>query len=165
MASSSASLPGFPADEPDRQHAVDRARPRLDRQRQALQQIVEKTARTFDMPIAAVTVIDRDRQMIVARIGVDAEETERDIAFCAHAIHRPGETMVVEDASLDRRFAGNPFVTGDPHIRFYAGKPLVSRDGFAVGTLCIVDTEPREAPANLIELTLLAREVEKVIQG
>lgn len=154
-----------PSGETDRQQAVDRVRPVARRRQAELQQIVERAARAFGTPMAAVSIIDRNRQRHAAHTSGMADETDRDVAFCAHAIHRPGETMVVEDASRDSRFAGNPFVTGEPGIRFYAGKPIVSREGFALGTLCVIDTEPRETPDNLIELTLLAREVEKVVGG
>lgn len=152
-----------PANEAGRQDAVDRASPRIRRQRDQLRAIVQRAARAFDAPIAAVSIIDRTRQKLVAQVGLEEDETSRDVSFCAHAIHRPGELTVVADAAKDERFAGNPLVTGAPHIRFYAGKPLVSREGFALGTLCVIDTEPRDDPGDLVELTLLAREVEKLI--
>lgn len=152
-------------DETQRQTAVDQTWPRIRSRREALQTVVETAARTFKTPIAAVAIIDRDHQRLAAKTGLQKDETNREVAFCAHAIRRPGETMVVEDASADPRFADNPLVTGDPHIRFYAGKPLVTRDGFSIGTLCVIDTEPREAPDNLFELTILAREVEKIMES
>src|SRR5690606_37621818 len=80
-----------------------------------------------------------------ARAGLDAQEGPRDTSFCGHAILEPsGATMVVPDATLDERFAGNPLVTGAPHIRFYAGVPLLNAAGHALGTLCLVDRKPRE---------------------
>ena len=90
----------------------------------------------------AVSLVDAERQWFVAGVGTFAVSTPRDAAFCNHAI-RSDEILVVEDAGLDRRFARNPLVTGAPGIRFYAGAPLSLRHGVRLGTLCLIDTQPR----------------------
>ncbi len=110
-------------------------------------------------PVALITLIDRDRQWLKSRVGLDVEETSRDVAFCAHAILNP-ELTVVPDTAADARFADNSFVTADPHIRFYAGAPLVTEEGHALGTLCVIDRIPRELDsAQRGALRALARQV------
>lgn len=110
---------------------------------QAYDDLTCLAAQICDAPIALISLVDRDRQWFKSRVGLDAEETSRKVSFCAHAIHHPGELLEVEDALEDQRFAGNPLVTGDPHIRFYAGMPIVDAAGLALGTLCVIDRKPR----------------------
>lgn len=94
-------------------------------------------------PMALITLVDADRQWFKSRIGVDATETPRSISFCARAMLEP-KIFLVPDALEDERFRNNPLVVGDPHIRFYAGASLVSREGQPLGTLCIADHVPRQ---------------------
>ncbi len=96
-----------------------------------------------DVPIALVSLVDARRQWFKARIGLGVSQTDRAVSFCGHAIHDPTELFVVEDTLADPRFAGNPLVVGEPRIRFYAGAPILSPQGHAVGTVCVIDQRPR----------------------
>jgi PAS domain S-box-containing protein len=128
----------------------------------AFDDITRLATQLFGTPIALVSLIDRERQWFKSRQGLEACSTPRDQAFCAHAIQLPpGEVMVVEDATLDPRFADNPLVTGELGIRFYAGAPLTDSEGHGLGTLCVIDQKPRAALTGLekTQLRVLAAAV------
>jgi GAF domain-containing protein len=128
---------------------------------QRFDRIVEFTAREFDVPIALISLLDRERQWFKARIGFDVCETARGISFCGHAIGS-ADTLLIPDARMDERFIDNPLVTGEPFIRFYAGAPLRLRSGHAIGTLCLIDTRARMLDA--IELSILSTLRDLVVQ-
>ncbi|MBA2320951.1 MAG: PAS domain S-box protein, partial [Deltaproteobacteria bacterium] len=126
----------------------------------AFDDLTRLAAQICQTPIALVSLIDADRQWFKSRVGLDATETPRDVAFCAHAILDPGHELVVPDALLDARFADNPFVSSPAHVRFYAGMPLTTGSGRAVGTLCVKDHVPRNlTPDQLHALRALGRQV------
>ncbi|ENA29640.1 hypothetical protein HMPREF1487_07894 [Pseudomonas sp. HPB0071] len=108
----------------------------------AFDHIAEIATELFDVPIAIVSLVDEHRQWFKSIRGLDAQETPRDISFCSHAI-LDENIMQVRDAQTDPRFKDNPLVTGNPGIRFYAGIPLRTHEGLALGTLCLIDTNPR----------------------
>ncbi|SDV48664.1 sensor domain-containing diguanylate cyclase [Chitinasiproducens palmae] len=122
--------------------------------------IVDLAVALSGAPIALVSLVAADRQWFKAKVGLDVCETPRNISFCAYAIAQPDEPMVIADASHDPRFANNPLVTGPRHVRAYAGVPLVTDGGLALGTLCVLDTEPRAFSAKQIDaLRKLASQV------
>jgi len=114
--------------------------------------LVTRASVACEMPVAMVTLLDDRRQWLKARLGTHITETPIAHAFCALAIEHPYEVMVVNDARYDERFRGNPYVTGYQKIRFYAGAPMVTPDGVPIGTLCVIDRQPRHISAAKREL-------------
>ena len=116
-------------------------------------------------PVALISIVDGKRQWFKSRIGIELEETARGISFCSQAIEAAGELFVIEDTRGDARFSANPLVTGPPYIRFYAGIPFLSSDGFALGTLCVIDFVPRTLSTHQFEaLRTLGKQVEAQLE-
>ncbi len=146
--------------EQSRQLALDQMLVIDSEEEAAYDDLTRMAAALFEAPIALISLIDRDRQWFKSRIGLQIRQTPREHAFCARAIQQPEQVMVVGDASKDLRFRDNPLVTGDPNLRFYAGAPLVTEDGHALGTICVLDPRAREVDHGKLEmLQALAKQV------
>ncbi len=112
------------------------------------------------VPMSLITLLDADRQYFKSKIGIEGTGTDRDSSFCGHAILHPNDMFIVADPSKDERFHDNPYVTGAPYVGFYAGVPLVNEDGYALGTLCVLDNKPKELTKEQKEtLQALAKQV------
>jgi diguanylate cyclase (GGDEF)-like protein len=149
----------LPANEPDRlaavrDYAILDTPPELE-----FDALTRLAAFMFDAPIAVVAMMDESRLWFKSKIGLDVPELDRKVAFCAHAIMRPRDALVVQDLQADQRFSDNPLVAQAPHIRFYAGAPIVDPGGFALGTIAVIDARPRQFSdgqrAALIDLSTL----------
>ncbi len=132
----------------------------------AYDDMTRMAAQLCDAPMALITLVDDKRQWFKAKVGMQASETPREHAFCAHAIKEPSSVFVVKDTAADVRFSDNPLVVGEPYIRFYAGAPLVTSDGQALGTLCILDIHARDLTAAQLEsLQFMAKQVISMMEG
>jgi len=157
--------PEKPDNEAQRQRALERYRILDTPPEAAFDDLLRIATAICGTPMGSISLIDRDRQWFKSRIGLDKPETPREEAFCAHAILDPERVMVVPDAHQDPRFSGNPSVLGSPGIRFYAGAPLRSPDGMALGTLCVMNAEPQTlSPQQISGLEALARQVSQHLE-
>ncbi len=122
--------------------------------------ITSLASRICGTPISLITLLDQQRQWFKSATGLDIRETPIEYAFCSYAVQNPSEIMVVPDSRKDARFANNPFVVGEPHIVFYAGMPLVTEEGHALGSLCVLDIQEHTlTPFQLTALKQLAKQV------
>lgn len=143
-------VPEFPDNETERQGSLESLNILETAIEERFERVTRLASRLIGVPISALTLIDGERQWFKSIQGLDKTETAREVSFCGHAI-LGDDLFVVEDATKDDRFHDNPLVTGGPGIRFYAGHPVRAPDGQKVGTLCVIDTEPRALTENQIE--------------
>ena len=166
--------PLLPADETKRLESLRRMQLLYTPDEGALDSVTRTAKLIFQTPIVLISLVDHNRQWFKSCLGLPLRETPRDISLCGHAI-LGDEIFVIEDTTQDERFADNPLVLGEPGIRFYAGRPLKNREGFNIGTLCLIDRIPRLlAPSELqalddlgkwAELALMARELSDTQAG
>ncbi len=131
---------------------------------QAYDDITILASHICNVPIAMISLVDKARQWFKSRVGLEQQQTSRDVAFCAHAILQ-NEPLIVRDATKDQRFAGSALVTGEPHIRFYAGFPLINAEGLVLGTLCVNDCQPRQLSAEQLKtMQALSRQVMALLE-
>lgn len=154
----------LPANEAERLAALQRYQILDTPPEAAFDELARLAAYICVTPIAYISLIDASRQWHKARIGPMPPEVPREIAFCSHCILQDG-LLVVNDTLADPRFAQNPMVTADPKVRFYAAAPLLNADGLALGSLCVMDYNPRElSPAQMESLKLLGRQVVRQLE-
>ncbi|MCS7005241.1 MAG: GAF domain-containing protein [Cytophagales bacterium] len=126
---------------------------------QVFNDLAKITSQICQTPIALVNLLDSSRQWFKAKVGIQIQETPRELSFCTHAIQQD-EIFEIEDATQDARFSQNPYVTGEPYVRFYAGMPLKTPQGYNIGTLCVIDTKKRKlSDAQKLALRTLAQQV------
>ena len=140
-------VPPLPLNEEQRLKALRETRLLESRSEERFDRITRTAQRLFDVPVALFSLVDAERQWFKSRQGIEVTETSREVSFCGHAILEEG-VFCVEDASSDERFADNPLVVDEPHLRFYAGCPVRNREGLPMGTLCIIDYAPRRFSAS-----------------
>ncbi len=157
-------VPRIPADEAERLAELKRLRALDTLPETIFEDLTELAAELCETPMAAISLVDENRQWFKSRMGIEAPETSRDVAFCAHAI-LDDQGLVVGDASKDDRFHDNPLVTNGPHIKFYAGIPLITGSNQKIGTLCVMDRKARELSELQVRvLTVLARQVSRLLE-
>ena len=158
-------IPQIPANEVDRLAALNSYQILDTHAEAAFDALTRSAALVCDVPIAMISLVDRDRQWFKSVVGSEATQTSREVSFCGHAIHS-GNILEVPDALTDARFFDNPLVTGAPNIRFYAGAPLTTPEERTIGTLCVIDRKPRRLTAQqhavLAELSIV---VMRLLEG
>jgi signal transduction histidine kinase len=158
-------VPDIPLNEHERLRSLRRHNILDTMDEQEFNDIASIAAAICGTPISAISFVDEERQWFKAAEGLTVKETSRDVSFCAHAINDPKNTMVVHDARSDARFQNNPLVIGDPSVVFYAGTPIIDEYGCALGTLCVIDVQPRNlSDSQLNLLRALTRRVEESLQ-
>ncbi|HWI86228.1 MAG TPA: GAF domain-containing protein [Sphingomonas sp.] len=150
-----------PANERERQRAVDESGILRAPPDPTLHQLVASVAKLLEVPVAGISIIDRDRMWFAARIGIHELEASRAISFCAYAILNPHEPLIIPNAIEDDRFEGNPFVHHG--LRFYAGMPVLGKNGLPIGALFGADMKPRQKPVPLTTLARLAHRASQAI--
>jgi GAF domain-containing protein len=144
----------------DRLHIVDTP------EEQAYDDITRLAADVCGTPIALISLSDHERQWFKSRVGLQVLQLPRENSFCSHALQTPHELMVIEDTSKDDRFANHPLVIGTPHIRFYAGAPLLTLAGHSLGAICVIDTVPRQLDAKQLQtLQFMAQQVMVMLES
>lgn len=129
-----------------------------------LNKITEKASKLAGTKIALISLVEESRQWFKSKVGLEANETPRDISFCTHAIKTPNP-MIIHNAKEDKLFCDNPLVKGELDITFYAGFPLTTADGYPIGTLCVIDSEEKSLDNETIEkLYLLSRQAIKILE-
>lgn len=153
-------------DEKARQHALNRFKVLDTPEEQGYDDITRMAADVCGTPMALISLSDHDRQWFKSRVGMQATQSPRENSFCMHALASPLEMLVVQDTSKDQRFVDHPMVIGEPNIRFYAGAPLLSVDGHAIGAICVIDTKPRVLDAGQLEaLQFMAQQVMAMLES
>ncbi len=149
-----------------RQKALDRLRVVDTPEEQGYDDITRMAADICGTPMALISLSDNDRQWFKSRVGLQATQSPRENSFCTHALMASQELMVIEDTAKDERFVNHPLVVGEPNIRFYAGAPLLSQDGHAIGAICVIDTKPRVLEQTQLQaLQFMAQQVMTMLES